>query len=96
MKQFFTRFLTMAVLVMSTLSVYAQQLPDPGFEDWSGSKFDGEVQLKDWHASNVEQVGMKFNFAHRETGHSGQYCLMVKDQEVGAMGITETSPGYAA
>ena len=86
----------MAVLVMSTLSVYAQQLPDPGFEDWSGSKFDGEVQLKDWHASNVEQVGMKFNFAHRETGRSGQYCLMVKDQEVGAMGITETSPGYAA
>ena len=46
MKQFFTRFLTMAVLVMSTLSLNAQQLPDPGFEDWSGAKFDGNIQMK--------------------------------------------------
>lgn len=95
MKQFFTRFLTMAVLVMSTLFVYAQQLPDPGFENWTGDKFDGEVQLKNWHASNVEQLGLTFNFEHRETGRSG-YCVMVQDQDVGAMGITETSPGYVS
>ena len=95
MKQIFTRILTMAVLVMSTLSLSAQQLPDSKFEDWSGDKFAGEAQLKNWHASNVEQVGLTFNFAHRETGRSG-YCVMVQDQDVGAMGITETSPGYIA
>ena len=85
----------MVVLVMSTLFVFAQQLPDSGFENWNGDKFDGEVQLKNWHASNVEQLGLTFNFEHRETGRSG-YCVMVQDQDVGAMGITETSPGYVS
>ena len=30
------------VLLISVLTVtgYAQQLPDPGFEDWSGAQFD--------------------------------------------------------
>lgn len=96
MKHFFTHFVLSAVLVMGTLTMFAQQLPDPGFENWTGTKFDGEVQLKDWHASNVEQVGLKFNFEHRETGRNGGYCVMVKDQEVGAMGITEASPGYVS
>ena len=96
MKQFFTNVLTMAVLVMSTLTISAQQLPDPSFEDWSGTKFDGAVQLKNWHASNVEQVGMQFNFEHQETGRTGKYCVMVQDQEVGAMGITENAPGYVS
>ena len=86
----------MAVLVMSTLSVYAQQLPNANFEDWSGEKFDGNIQAASWNASNVEQFGFQFNFAHRETGRNGGYCMMVQDQEVGAAGITETSPGYAA
>ncbi len=72
----------------------AQQLPNAGFEDWSGSAFDGKEQPKSWNASNVTQVGMKFNFAHKEAGHNGGYCMMVQDQEVGALGITETSPGY--
>ena len=76
----------------------AQQVPNAGFEDWSGATFNGEIQLKDWNASNVEQsavgITFRFNFAHRETGHSGSYCMMVQDQEVGAAGITETSPGY--
>lgn len=75
----------------------AQQLPDPGFEDWSGAKFDGNIQPKYWHASNVEQsaVGLtfRFNFVTRETGHTG-YAACVKDTEVGAAGITEVGPGY--
>ncbi len=96
MKQFITKVLPMAVLVMSTLVVSAQQLPDPGFEDWSGGQFSGEDQLKNWHASNVEQVGMTFNFEHREKGRSGNYCVMVQDQSVGAMGITENAPGYVS
>lgn len=70
------------------------QVSNSNFEDWSAAQFDGQPQAKGWNASNVEQVGIKFNFAHKETGHNGGYCLMVQDQEVGAMGITATSPGY--
>lgn len=97
MKHFFTRFLTMAGLVMSTLSLNAQQLPDPGFEDWSGAKFDGNIQMKYWNASNLEQTALgmtfRFNFMTRETGRSG-YCAKIENKEVGAAGITEKTPGY--
>ena len=92
--------LSVLVLLMAANTVFAvdYQLPDPSFEDWSGATFDGNVQNKYWHASNVEQsaLGMtfRFNFAHRETGHTGSYCMMVQDQTVGAAGITETGPGY--
>ena len=92
--------LCLAVLAMP-LAVQADdaeyQLPDPHFEDWSGTAFDGNAQPKYWHASNVEQsaLGMsfKFNFAHKETGRTG-FCIMAQDQTVGAAGITETSPSY--
>lgn len=81
------------VLVMSTLSLNAQQLPDPHFEDWSGAQFDGNIQPRYWHGSNVEQVGFKFNFTTRETGRSG-YCVKVANTYCGAMGIGQVSPGY--
>lgn len=87
-------FILVAVFLLPMMtSLRAQQLPDPHFEDWSGSKFDGKEQLRNWNASNVEQLSFKFNFAHKEAGRSG-YCMMVQDQDVGAAGITETSPGY--
>ena len=84
-----------AALMALPFMAYADdfQVPNSDFEDWSGAAFDGNIQPKGWNACNVEQVGFKFNFAHRETGRSG-YCMMVQDQDVGAMGITETSPGY--
>ncbi|MBQ7631208.1 MAG: hypothetical protein IJS82_00395 [Paludibacteraceae bacterium] len=88
----FLRSLFMGMLLCST-GVLAQQLPDPHFEDWSGSDFNGNIQPKYWHGSNVEQAGFKFNFTYREAGRTG-YSVMVKDQEVGAMGITEVGPGY--
>jgi len=91
MSKFF-RSLFIGMLLCST-GVWAQQLPDPHFEDWSGASFGDNVQPKYWHGSNVEQVGLKFNFTHRDQGRTG-YCLMVQDQEVGAMGITEVGPGY--
>ena len=81
------------VLVMSVLSVSAQQLPNPGFENWGGAQFDGNIQLTSWQASNVEQVGFKFNFIDRQTGRSG-YCAHIQNKEVGAMGVYQTSPGY--
>lgn len=95
MSTFLQRFMVCLALVAMPFAVQADdyQLPDPGFEDWSGSAFDGEAQPKYWHGSNVEQVGFKFNFTHKETGRSGS-CLMVQDQKVGALGITETGPGY--
>ena len=86
--------LLLLFVVSFSISLNAQQVPNPGFEDWSGEKFDGNIQPKDWYASNITQVGFNFNLAHREGGHSGSYSMMVQDTEVGAMGITEVSPGY--
>ena len=86
--------LLLASLFTLSLSILAQQVPNAGFEDWSGDQFDGKIQPASWYASNVTQVGYKFNFAHQEAGHTGKYSMMVQDQTVGAMGITETSPGY--
>ena len=83
-----------AILLPLTMNVNAQQLTNADFEDWSGEKFKDEIQPKGWNASNVEQLSFKFNFAHREAGRNGGYCMMVQDQDVGAAGITETSPGY--
>lgn len=93
MKQFFTKFMMAAVLVMCTLSVQAQQLPDPGFEDWSGAKFDGNIQPKYWNGSNVSQVGQSYNFTTRETGRSG-YAIKVANTFCGLGSIGQTSPGY--
>ncbi len=76
------------------MPLQAQQLPNAGFEDWSGATFDGNAQPASWNASNVTQFGFKFNFAHKEAGHTGNASMMVQDQSVGAAGITETSPGY--
>ena len=86
--------LSSLIFIFGTLSSYAQQVPNPSFEDWSGAKFDGKIQPASWNVSNIEQVGIKFNLTHQEAGHSGKYSLMVQDTEVGAMGITEVSPGY--
>lgn len=100
MSKFLQRILVILTVVMLPMTIFADdyQLPDPSFEDWSGAAFDGNIQPKYWHASNVEQsaLGMsfKFNFANREAGHTGNYCIMAKDQVVGAAGITETSPSY--
>lgn len=73
----------------------AQQLPDPGFEDWSGAQFDGKEQPKYWNFSNVSQMGVDKNFAHKTTGRSG-HALKIQDQFVGLLGIGATSPGYVA
>lgn len=98
MSKFLQRILVILTVVMLPMTILADgyQLPDPSFEDWSGSAFDGKIQPKYWHGSNVEQVGFKFNFTFKEAGHTGSASLMVKDMKVGAMGITETGPGYAS
>lgn len=100
MSKFLQRILVVLTVVMLPMAILADdyQLPDPSFEDWSGAAFDGNIQPKYWHASNVEQspMGMsfKFNFAIQGEGHTGKYCIVAQDKEIGALGITETSPGY--
>ena len=71
------------------------QFTDSGFEDWSGAKFDDKIQPKYWNFSNVEQMGVKKNFAHQTNGRSG-YALKIQDQFVGVLGIGATSPGYVS
>ena len=76
--------------------MYAQyQFTDSGFEDWSGATFDGNIQPKYWNFSNVEQLGVKKNFAHQAQGRTGN-CLLIQDQFVGVGSIGATSPGYVA
>ena len=82
-------------LLTLAIAAIAQQLPDSGFEDWSSS-FNGDAQLKNWHGSNVTQVGFKFTFMYKKDGRNGGSCAYVTDKEVGAAGITEPAPGYMA
>lgn len=77
------------------MPVMAQQLPDPGFEDWSGAQFASNAQPKYWNFSNVSQLGVDKNFAHQATGRSGK-ALKIQDQFVGVGSIGATSPGYVA
>lgn len=87
-------YLVLVLLTAGMLFVTAsaQQLPDNHFEDWS-AEFNKDKQLKDWHGSNVSQIGLKFTFMFQEQGRTG-YCAYVTDKEVGALGITAVGPGY--
>ena len=84
--------LTALFMLFAAGTLQAQQLPDPHFEDWS-AEFNKDKQLKDWHGSNVSQIGLKFTFMFQEAGRTG-YCAYVQDKEVGALGITAVGPGY--
>ena len=75
----------------ASMPLMAQQLPDSHFENW-GDKFNKDVQLTDWHGSNVDQF-VKFTMLFQKTGRTG-YAAYVENRKVGAMGITETAPGY--
>ena len=75
-------------------SVYAQQLPDPHFENWS-EVYNKDAQLKDWHGSNVTQAGLKFTFIYQKPGRTGS-CAYVADRAIGIpkLGIGAVGPGY--
>lgn len=78
-------------LLAAVMPLMAQQLPDSHFEKWT-SKFNGDVQLADWYGSNVDQM-VKFTLLFQKPGRSGN-CAYVSNRKVGAMGITDTAPGY--
>jgi len=102
MKHYSSKLVACVVITMLSFLNYsvvsAQQLPDPHFEDWSGAEFNGKPQLKSWQISNVSQtvlgVTAKANMGEKTTGRTGS-ALKVYDAEIGAAGVTETSPGYA-
>lgn len=102
MKHFSHRLITALHVAVFSIAgcilLNAQQLPDPHFEDWSGGDFNGKPQLKSWQISNVSQtvlgVTAKANMGEKTTGRTGS-ALKVYDAEIGAAGVTETSPGYA-
>lgn len=90
-------FLSFFLFLLTSVAVMAQyQLPDPGFEDWSGTPFDGKIQTAHWHFSNVSNV-IKVNFAERVPGRTGDYAAKVQDRAMQALGINfGVSPGYFA
>ena len=88
------QWFVISLLLLMAGTIQAQQLPNASFEDWSGAPFDGNIQPASWNVSNVTQFGFKFNVAYQEAGHTGNYSMRVQDQEIGAAGITEVSPGY--
>ena len=97
MSKFFQRLMVFGAVLLMPFAATAvdYQLPDPHFEDWSGAKFSGEEQPKYWNFSNVSQLGVDKNFAHKTTGRSGN-ALKIQDQFVGVIGIGATSPGYVS
>ena len=80
--------------VLMPLMMCAQQLPDSHFENWS-DKFKSDVQLADWHGSNVNQLGSKFTFLFQKPGRTG-YCAYVADRAIGIpkLNLGATGPGY--
>lgn len=94
MKKILSFVLCTLYMVPLSFTLWAQQLPDPHFEDWS-QVYNGDAQLADWHGSNVTQVGLKFTFMYQKPGRTGS-SLYVSDRTIGAIGITATGPGYAS
>ena len=76
------------------LPTFAQQLPDPHFENWT-DKFKGDAQLASWHGSNVSQIGSKFTFMYQKQGRTG-FCAYVTDRAIGIpkLNLGATGPGY--
>ena len=88
------RRIAIVVSLCAAFSMWAQQLPDPHFENWSG-KFKDDAQLIEWHGSNVTQIGLKFTFMYQRPGRTGS-CAYVTDRLIGApkLNMAATGPGY--
>ena len=70
-KNYFLLLLMLTGLIVNSTTAYAQQVPNPSFEEWNGEKFNGEIQPSNWYVSNISQAGFNFNLAHQEAGHTG-------------------------
>ena len=45
-KIYLKQILVCSLIFLSSTFAYAQQVPNPSFEDWSGEKYNDEIQLK--------------------------------------------------
>lgn len=101
------RFLLIVTLLF--LAIYcqismlqAQQLPNSSFENWEHDElnnFEDGQRPVNWNTSNIKKtvVGITAgaNMVFPDGGaKSGQYCAKAINTEVGAAGITETSPAW--
>ena len=80
----------------------AQQLPNSGFENWEHdalNDFEDGQRPVNWNTSNIKKTvvgitaGANMVFPDGNA-HSGTYCAKAINTEVGAAGITETSPAW--
>ena len=98
-----------AQTVLGTAKTEGFQVADPSFENWSQS-FNGKPALGGgstgantgkglWYGANVYKnvIGIEAfgHVVHQiSEAHSGNYAAKLIDTEVGAAGITETSPSW--
>ena len=84
----------------STLN--SQQLPNSSFENWEHdalNDFEDGQRPVNWNTSNIKKTvvgitaGANMVFPDGNS-HSGTYCAKAINTEVGAAGITETSPAW--
>ena len=82
--------------------IYSQQLPNSSFENWEHdalNNFEDGQRPVNWNTSNIKKVvigitaGANMVFPDGNA-HSGTYCAKAVNTEVGAAGITETSPAW--
>ena len=101
------RFLLIVTLLFLTIScqismLQAQQLPNSSFENWEHDElnnFEDGQRPVNWNTSNIKKTvvgitaGANMVFPDGNA-HSGTYCAKAINTEVGAAGITETSPAW--
>ena len=80
----------------------SQQLPNSSFENWEHdalNDFEDGQRPVNWNTSNIKKTvvgitaGANMVFPDANP-HSGTYCAKAINTEVGAAGITETSPAW--
>ena len=86
----------------SSFLILAQQLPNSSFENWEHdalNDFEDGQRPVNWNTSNIKKTvvgitaGANMVFPDGNS-HSGTYCAKAINTEVGAAGITETSPAW--
>ena len=96
-------YLALFLFLNSQFSILnAQQLPNSSFENWEHdalNDFEDGQRPVNWNTSNIKKTvigitaGANMVFPDGNP-HSGTYCAKAINTEVGAAGITETSPAW--
>ena len=96
-------YLALFLFLNSQFSILnAQQLPNSSFENWEHdalNDFEDGQRPVNWNTSNIKKTvigitaGANMVFPDANP-HSGTYCAKAINTEVGAAGITETSPAW--